>query len=212
LRHPTIAVGSYDASLQVALAILNCAAERGNSAPLTVVCVGTDRSTGDSLGPLTGTLLLNARFPGRLLGTLDSPVHAENLRSLHSDTSVPGTITVAVDACLGTDREVGTIIVRQGALRPGLGVRKKLPPVGDLHIAGVVNIGGFMEYTVLQNTRLSLVLKMAQAIAGGILKADTLLRRISHRKNGARSDDATLSVLETASLRSLLLPEYAPPR
>lgn len=30
---------------------------------LAIVCVGTDRSTGDSLGPLTGTLL-SRDFPG----------------------------------------------------------------------------------------------------------------------------------------------------
>ncbi len=196
----------------MALAILNCAAEMGHSLPLTAVCVGTDRSTGDSLGPLTGTMLLNAGFQGHLLGTLDSPVHAENLQALHSSMTVPGTITVAVDACLGTSREVGSVMVRQGALKPGLGVRKKLPPVGDLHIAGIVNIGGFMEYAVLQNTRLSLVMKMAQVITSGILKADVLLRRISHRKIGATPDDVTLAVLETASLLSLLPPEFAPPR
>src|SRR5699024_6320300 len=28
-------------------------------APIIVLCIGTDRSTGDSLGPLTGTLLSN---------------------------------------------------------------------------------------------------------------------------------------------------------
>ncbi|MGB4008573.1 MAG: DUF1256 domain-containing protein, partial [Bacillota bacterium] len=37
------------------------------------------------------------------------------------------------------------------------------------HITGIVNVGGFMEYLVLQNTRLSLVIRMAEAIAGGIV-------------------------------------------
>jgi len=33
---------------------------------------------------------------------------------------------------------------------------------------GVVNVGGFMEYFVLQNTRLSLVMRMADVIAEGL--------------------------------------------
>ena len=32
-------------------------------------------------------------------------------------------------------------------------------------ISGIVNVGGFMEYVVLQNTRLSLVMNMANKIA-----------------------------------------------
>ena len=41
--------------------------------------------------------------------------------------------------------------------KPGAGVNKDLPPVGDLYITGVVNVGGFMDYLVLQNTRLYLI-------------------------------------------------------
>src|SRR5699024_6181694 len=45
-----------------------------------VLCIGTDRSTGDSLGPLTGTFLSEIN-PQQLhvYGTLNKPVHAKNL-------------------------------------------------------------------------------------------------------------------------------------
>ena len=46
---------------------------------LAIVCIGTDRSTGDSLGPLTGTLLNKAYPQIPVFGTLDDPVHAANL-------------------------------------------------------------------------------------------------------------------------------------
>ena len=49
--------------------------------------------------------------------------------------------------------------------KPGAAMNKKLPAVGDLHIHGIVNLNGFMEFFVLQNTRLSLVMKMADVIA-----------------------------------------------
>lgn len=160
------------------MCIASLASDIGRLYPLTVVCVGTDRSTGDSLGPLVGTMLSWGAFRGTVFGDLEAPVHAENLEEAAAKLSGAGGLVVGVDACLGTRQEVGTVMVRGGPLRPGLGVKKKLAPVGDLYIAGVVNVGGFMEYMVLQNTRLSLVMKMAETIAAGILKAETMLRAL----------------------------------
>lgn len=138
--------------------------------PPVVVCVGTDRSTGDSLGPLIGTTLQERMLPAPVYGTLENPVHAANLtealESIESDQ--PGRPIVAVDACLGRAENVGFVSVKRGALRPGTGVNKRLPAVGHLHVVGVVNVGGFMEYLVLQNTRLSVVMRMARLIAEAI--------------------------------------------
>ena len=151
---------------------------------MVVVCIGTDRSTGDALGPLVGSLLteqLACRLDGLRLedvdirGTLDEPVHAMNLRDACNDLAVTRRthMVVGVDACLGQAEQVGTIALGLGPVRPGAGVNKALPPIGTLHITGTVNIGGFMEYLVLQNTRLSLVMRMAKVIAQGIGAAVT---------------------------------------
>lgn len=51
-----------------------------SSKNLIIVCVGTDRSTGDSLGPLTGSILerrINNRVD--IWGNINNPVHAKNL-------------------------------------------------------------------------------------------------------------------------------------
>lgn len=155
---------------------------------LVCLCIGTDRSTGDSLGPLVGTKLLDAGFPeGRVFGTLNEPVHAANLtvalQRLYRTLESP--FVIAVDACLGRSENVGQITVARGPLRPGTGVNKALPAVGNLHITGIVNVAGYMEYLVLQNTRLSLVMQMAEAIAGGIIEATHLL--ISREERGTGS-------------------------
>lgn len=138
---------------------------------LVVLCIGSDRSIGDSLGPLVGTYLTERSDRSfRVSGTLDSPVHASNL----CDTldwlklTYPKSFIIAVDACLGRLESVGVLTVGKGSLRPGAGVNKSLPPVGQMYITGVVNVGGFMEYFVLQNTRLSLVVRMAKILARGI--------------------------------------------
>jgi putative sporulation protein YyaC len=106
-------------------------------------------------------------------GTLDEPVHAGNLREKLSEIHrrFHNPFIVAVDACLGQVENIGYINIGNGALRPGAGVHKNLPPVGHLHITGVVNVGGFMEYVVLQNTRLNLVMRMADVIVEGLAMA-----------------------------------------
>lgn len=141
---------------------------------IVIVCVGTDRSTGDSLGPLVGSTLAREANPQfDLYGTLDEPVHAMNLNEtlLRISRTASHPFVIAVDACLGQVSSVGCIQLGDGPVRPGAGVNKDLPPVGDVHLTGIVNVGGFMEYFVLQNTRLNLVMKMADIIAQSLLLA-----------------------------------------
>jgi putative sporulation protein YyaC len=137
---------------------------------IVILCIGTDRSTGDALGPLTGSRLQSLNVYPYIFGTLDNPVHAANLpEAIHSlSVSFANPYIVAVDACLGRLESVGCVTVGRGPLRPGAAVNKDLPPVGDICITGIVNVGGFMEHLVLQSTRLNLVVKMADTIAGGL--------------------------------------------
>lgn len=133
-----------------------------------IVCVGTDRSTGDALGPLTGTYLMEKRLRHMTVyGTLQDPVHATNLKDYIQliERQHKNAFIIAIDACLGKTSSVGQIIACEGSLKPGAALNKALPPIGDIHITGVVNISGFMEYSVLQNTRLSIVVEMAKKIA-----------------------------------------------
>lgn len=135
---------------------------------IVVMCIGTDRSTGDSLGPLVGSKIesLNKIDCVHVMGTLEDPVHAANLEEkLQSFPNLINPLVIAVDACLGSMDNVSTISVGIGSLKPGAGVKKELPEVGHIYITGVVNVGGFMEYFVLQNTRLAVVMKMANIIS-----------------------------------------------
>ncbi|KGX85689.1 spore protease YyaC [Pontibacillus litoralis] len=142
---------------------------------IVIVCIGTDRSTGDALGPLIGTLLQEHPLQNlTVYGTLDNPVHAVNLvEKLEAiQRAHPHACVIGIDACLGKVTSIGTIIVGQGPVKPGLAVKKQLPDVGHLHITGVVNVSGFMEYFVLQNTRLHLVMQMAKQIVALLVRFD----------------------------------------
>lgn len=150
---------------------------------MVILCIGTDRSTGDSFGPLVGHYIQGfANEQIFVYGTIDKPIHAKNLeekikliKRIHSDSLI-----VAIDACLGDIENIGTIIIKDGPLKPGTGVQKELPEVGDISITGIVNLGGFMEFMVLQNTRLSLVMKMADVTSYGI---KATIRNISNKRD-----------------------------
>lgn len=145
-------------------------------APLPVVlCIGTDRVTGDSLGPLVGTFL-QACGSSRCLhvyGTLDTPVHALNLRQIcrHIKKEHPRSLILAVDASLGIKRHLGYVTLEKGSLHPGAGVQKTLDAIGDISITGIIGPVHPQAQLVLQNTRLAPVTRLACCISQGILLA-----------------------------------------
>ena len=77
---------------------------------LVFLCIGSDRITGDSLGPLIGYQL--SPYCSRVFhvyGTLDDPVHALNLpdRISYIHSRHPEALLVAIDASLGSRRHQG---------------------------------------------------------------------------------------------------------
>ncbi|TJY41104.1 spore protease YyaC [Cohnella pontilimi] len=168
------------ASLQLAGCLSGYIEELHPDTRITVVCLGTDRSTGDSLGPLTGSALRKFHSDTfDVYGTLEEPVHAKNLDEslLHIRRNVRHPFIIGIDACLGQPASIGCIQIASGPIRPGSGVHKELSPVGDIHISGVVNVAGFMEYLVLQTTRLHVVMCMADLIARSVYRAVTASAR-----------------------------------
>ena len=157
-----------------ALATLSLGVERALArlgAPgrdVVFACIGTDRSTGDALGPLVGQRLLRLGFPASsVIGTLEEPLHALNLRDrLAPVMERPDRpLVVAVDAALGPSAGVGTVHLRGGGLLPGQGVGKDLPQVGELSVTATVNIqAGAMDVQILQSTRLFVVQELAEMI------------------------------------------------
>lgn len=141
------------------------------SRPIVVLCIGTDRATGDCLGPLVGEKLkfLNGEKIS-IYGNLEFPVHAKNildfLDKIHNTYQDP--YIIAVDSSLGSIQNIGKIIISEKPLSPGAALNKSLPLVGDLSITGTVNIAGAFEFIVLQNTRLFTVMKLADIISKSI--------------------------------------------
>lgn len=135
------------------------------------LCIGTDRSTGDCLGPLIGyklEFLTNEHI--HICGTLKNPIHSKNLVSKLEEINIKfnNPFIIAIDACLGKITNIGKIFVDKNPLYPGRALNKDLPPVGDISITGIVNISSNFDFLVLQNTRLSTVVMIADAISKAI--------------------------------------------
>ena len=141
------------------------------------LCIGTDRSTGDSLGPLIGYKLKGRQNQDiQVFGTLERPVHAMNLDDYmhflqedYSDHAV-----VAIDASVGKSDHVGYVTLGRGALKPGLGVSKELRAVGDIFITGIVGGCGNYDPLMLHSVRLAVVMRLADCISESICLVEKL--------------------------------------
>ncbi len=139
---------------------------------ITIVCIGTDRSTGDALGPLVGKRLVETISDDvDVLGTLDEPVHAANLRDvlrrLEQAPDAKERTIIAVDACLGKSESVGYISVKPGPF---------IPEPGSIKFAACRTLShyGYRQrrrlHGILRVAKhtLSLVMRMAHVIADGL--------------------------------------------
>ncbi len=138
--------------------------------PLVALCIGSDRYTGDALGPLIGTQLAE-NTECYVYGTLDNPVHAgnfvETVNIINHRYHHP--LIIAIDACLGKSHEIGNIEIWQGGLAAGIAVGNRLPTVGDISVIGVVNAQSQIGYLDLQSTPLSKVMKLSKAISEALV-------------------------------------------
>ena len=162
-----------DSSEKIARLLEGCIKTNGKSwSEIVFLCIGSDRVTGDCLGPYIGYRLSQYHIPGVFIyGTLQNPVHAVNLSSILSRINHlhPQALIIAIDSSLGEKKHLGYVTIGNGSLYPGAAVQKDLPPVGDIFITGVVNISGILEYLTLQTTRLATVISLADIITQGIL-------------------------------------------
>lgn len=134
-----------------------------NKQQLAFICIGTDRSTGDSFGPLVGNMLKAKGFM-HVYGTLESPCDADHVQKVIESLKDTNQLVIAIDACLGQESSIGSFILSSGPLIPGAGIGRSLPAVGHYSIAAVVNKRGLKSYWQLQNTSLHSIFRMVYTL------------------------------------------------
>lgn len=111
---------------------------------IIIICIGTPHVELDSLGPLLGTLIKESTDI-EVYGTMDNPIHALNVAKFLKTFQPKDKVVVALDACVG--KCLGEVRVERRPVRPGAGVGKILPPVGDYAILITVATNVFDLYT-----------------------------------------------------------------
>ena len=113
------ATGAANTFVQVLSSLFN---ELNSSyTQLLILCIGSDRSTGDSLGPLVGNILKNLPLQNQnvtVMGTLSQPVHALNLKETRDllANNFKSAAILAIDACLGQKNKIGCLEIGKGHL------------------------------------------------------------------------------------------------
>ena len=137
-----------------------------------IICVGSDLVVGDSLGPIVGTKL-QKRLEGRafVYGTLQSPITAKEISIIQAEIKRlhPYSEILVIDAAVGDTSEIGYVKISKTGIKPGLGVGKELPVIGDVSIIGIVS--NKEDKNLNFNTRFSLVYTLACDIVNGVEKA-----------------------------------------
>lgn len=144
---------------------------------VVILCVGSDRSTGDSLGPFVGSMLVEKNIPFPVYGTLEEPVHALNLKNVIKEINqqYSNPFILGVDACLGDEKNIGLVLLEEGPFIPGNAVHKNLPSIGNYHIKAIVNyLYPFAPIQSLNSTRLLTVKRLAEIIVEIIVRASTI--------------------------------------
>ena len=143
-----------------------------NKKDIVFAFIGTDANVGDSLAPLCGSLLYGRHKNVFFYGNLNQPITAKEvpfiskfLKLAHPDSAI-----IVVDAAVGKKEDVGTIKIFDRGIKPGLGVNKNLPPVGDVSVIGVVSEKNDLGLSFLGCERISKVFSMSKAISSGIEK------------------------------------------
>ena len=141
------------------------------------LCIGTDRITGDTFGPLVGYKLdILFRDTNRInvIGNLSETVCCNNINSVLNNINeqYKNPFIVSIDSALSIVPEnIGRIKVSEGGLCVGSGLDKNNVHIGDMNIKGIVGRDTrkpIQNFKILQNISLNLVMRLADTVSKGI--------------------------------------------
>lgn len=153
--------------------------------PPVILCIGSDLTVGDSLGPIVGTKV-KEKLKGLncyVYGTLAKPITAHEIKYMNQFIKLthPHSQIIAVDAAVGCAGDIGLIKLSNQGIRPGSGANKKLGKIGDASIMGIIAEKTVFNFSMLSSTRLSMVYKMSDVISEGL--SNYVIDRLTQYRN-----------------------------
>lgn len=112
---------------------------------IVVLCIGTSLSefSADNLGPLVGSMLQKSAPIEKVhvYGTMQKPLDGRTLkRSLNEIfRRHEKPFVIGIDCAIGFDKDrIGIISINNNSLKPGSGIDKDLPEVGNMNITATL--------------------------------------------------------------------------
>ena len=138
-----------------------------------VVCIGSDRISGDALGPIVGTILREKGVNCPVFGVEGQPINGMNVEAYREffKRFYADSLVIAVDAAVGKPHEVGQILCRRGGIRAGGALGRDGDRIGDISLLGIVAEKEGEVLPSLLATPFHRVEEMAERIAGRLLRA-----------------------------------------
>lgn len=158
---------------------------------IILLCIGTDRITGDCFGPIVGSILINKlknyNIPNiDVIGCLEDNVSFQKIenRLLPKLSQYKNPLIISIDAALSNTNNVGEIFVKNSGIELGRSLNKRHKIFGDISIKAVVgkNMKCNQEnFRILQNIPLNKVMKLSNLVANGII--DVMYKKVQSGKN-----------------------------
>lgn len=157
--------------------IFNKVKKQKEYSEVTFLCVGTDRITGDCLGPLVGTklieLLKEYNYSNiNIYGSLSQNLSYENIGEIIKNINKKS-IIIVIDAALSKKENIGKIFVQKSKTVLGKSLEKNKIEIGDISIKSVVAKDykvAKCNFKVLQNISLNAVNMQATIVSEGIFE------------------------------------------
>ena len=151
-----------------------------------VLCIGTMRVTGDSVGPRVGDILKARGVNCFVYGDSTTNINAHKLDVYRNliDVCHKADIIIAVDAALGEKADVGRVKITNNGLFPGRALGRKGKSLGDIGVLAVVGEKGGDNYSRLAGGDEKFIEELARKTA------DITMRLIEYIENFSASPSA----------------------
>ncbi len=155
--------------------------KKNNYKQIALLCIGTDKMTGDCFGPLVGTKLMQLLedyniYNVNIYGSLEKNINYTNILEVLKKVKDENknSCIVVIDAALSSKENIGKIIITNKNVSLGEGLKKDKVEIGNIGVKAVVGKDCKMpkyNFKILQNISLNVVMTLADVVANGIFES-----------------------------------------
>lgn len=140
------------------------------------LCIGTNKVTGDSLGPIVGTNLqkmLKGNKRIKVFGNMNNPINALNIKEnidyinkMYMDKYI-----IVIDSAVSDKNLIGEIFITRNKTILGNGINNKISEIGDISIKCSVckdEYSSVNNFKSLQNVPKRFIKNLANIVSIGI--------------------------------------------